>query len=87
MRNWTQRAVAYDMKRVKARSDWFGEPTVRLYGDDRDPIPGIGERILLTGGIEVVVVSLGSILTRRDGFRGVRGWEVEAEVDRATPAS
>jgi hypothetical protein len=82
-----QVALAHDMKRVKARSDWFGDtPTVRLYGDDRDPIPGVGERVILTGGVQVVVQRLGTIRTCQDGFRGVRLWEVDADVATTPPA-
>lgn len=88
MWKWTQDTLVLDMKRVKARSDWFGDtPTVRLYGDDCDPIPGIDERVLVTGGVEVIVRQLGPITTRNDGFRGVRSWEVEARVDKPTSAS
>jgi hypothetical protein len=86
MRKWNQVAMVCEMKRVKAQSDWFGESKVRLYGDDRDPIPCIGERVLLTGGVEVVVVHLGTVQTRCDSFRGARLWEVTAEVDKAPSA-
>jgi hypothetical protein len=74
------------MKHVKAKSDWFGNsPVVGLHGDDRDPLPLPGERVVLTGGVVVVVRRLGQIRTRRDGYRGVRCWEVDSEVDKVQP--
>lgn len=69
------------MKKVKTVDNWFGERDVLLHGDDRrDPLPSVGEVVLLTGGRKVKIESLGCIQSKTDAYRGASVWYVPAEV-------
>lgn len=68
------------MKRVKADAGWFGEKTVVMHGDRHDPVPVVGETVLLTGGIRAKIENLGTILSRIDGFRSENVWTVQAQI-------
>lgn len=60
------------MKRVRTADNWFGTPDVLLHGQDhKDPVPLVGEVVVLTGGVKARVESMGTISSKQDGYRGI----------------
>jgi hypothetical protein len=68
------------MKRIKTDAGWFGEKTVVMHGTRHDPVPCIGEVVLLTGGVKAKVEQLGVIRSNPDGFRSDNIWTVQAQI-------
>ncbi len=71
------------MKKVKTDVNWFGTPEVVVQGTNRDPIPCIGEVVLLTGGVKARIQRLSTISSKLDAFHGDRLWSATAYVDFA----
>ena len=71
------------MKIVKTDVNWFGTPEVVVQGNNRDPIPCIGEVVLLTGGVKARIERLSSISSKFDAFHGDCIWSAKAYVDFA----
>jgi hypothetical protein len=66
------------MKRVKTAQNWFGTPEVTVHGSKKDPIPCVGEIVMLTGGVKARVERLSTISSKIDAFHGDHVWTAHA---------
>lgn len=71
------------MKRVKTDANWFGTPEVLVRGTKKDPIPHVGEIILLTGGVKARVERMSTVSSIIDAFNGDAVWSAQAYVNFA----
>jgi hypothetical protein len=71
------------MKKVKTEANWFGTPQVVVHGSKRDPIPCVGEVVLLTGGVKARIEKMSVISSRLDAFHSDNIWSAEAFLDFA----
>ena len=66
------------IKRVKTDSNWFGTPEVIVRGGKSDPIPCIGEIVLLTGGVKARIEKMSTISSKMDAFHRDCLWSATA---------
>lgn len=69
------------MKRVKTAPNWFGTPDVTVQGGKSDPIPCIGEIVLLTGGVKAKIEKMSTISSKLDAFHRECLWSAQATLN------
>ena len=69
------------MKKVKTAPNWFGTPEVVVQGGKSDPIPCVGEIVMLTGGVKAKIEQLSTISSKLDAFRHDCLWSAEARLN------
>lgn len=77
------------MKKYQVCSYWFGEPEVVIRGDAAtpgEPVPCIGQEVLLTGGVRVIVEHVGKISYVRDSVKRKFEWIAPLRVKIASAA-